>query len=267
MSGRFVIFLGVAFAAVLSSRGDTNIPPSVIYSGGSYDGHAFTERINYTAPPIATARFVGGFYDGHAFTQLTTYSVPASAIAHFAGGFYDGHALVQLNTYTAPADSKARFGGGSYDGSVFAERDTFDFATLTARFSGGSFDGHDFASFGPFANPLNRDTDGDGIPDWWIAQYYRNVFGPGANADLDGDGMTTWQEYIADTDPTDPNSRFEIKTIYDTNLASVVFAVSSSNRLYTFEYSTNLPSGVWLPLPGVPQRSGIGAPDTFTAGI
>ena len=48
-----------------------------------------------------------------------------------------------------------------------------------------------------------------------------------------------------------------------TNTATVQFT-SSSNRLYTFEYSTNLPSGVWPPVPGDPQRYGIGGIDTFT---
>lgn len=262
MNGRSVIIFCAAFAS-LSSRGDTNIPPSAIYGGGSFDGHAFTQLITYSAPASATARFAGGFFDGHDFTQLATYSAPANANVRFPGGSFDGHAITERDTFAVPTNAYARFAGGSLDGHAITERDTFDFATLAARFSGGFFDGNDLTSFGPFPNPLNRDTDGDGIPDWWEALYFRNVFGAVPNLDQDGDGMTTWQEYIADTDPTDPNSTFAVHGIFVTNTVGVMFSVSSSNRLYTFEYSTNLPSGVWLPVPGVPQRHGIGGPDTF----
>ena len=54
----------------------------------------------------------------------------------------------------------------------------------------------------------------DGIPAIWREQY----FGPGyltdprvaADADPDGDGATNYQEYIAGTDPTNPNSVFRV---------------------------------------------------------
>ena len=263
MTGRSVIILCAACVA-LSSRADTNSPPSAIYSGGAYDGHAFTPRNTYTAPATSIARFSGGFYDGHDFSQVITYSAPANASVRFPGGSFDGYAYATRDTYTAPANANVRFAGSSYDGYAFAERDTFNPATLLARFSGGFYDGSAIASSGPYPNPLNRDTDGNGIHDWWIAYYYRTVFGPPANADLDVDGMTTWQEYIADTDPTDPDSYFGIKVIRVTNTASIVFTGSSSNRLYTFEYTTNLPSSVWQPVSGVPQRLGVGGLDTFT---
>ncbi len=53
--------------------------------------------------------------------------------------------------------------------------------------------------------PAERDSDGDGLPDWW--QLYN--FGHlqyGAEDDPDGDGFTNAQEYADRSDPTDPAS-------------------------------------------------------------
>jgi PKD repeat protein len=55
------------------------------------------------------------------------------------------------------------------------------------------------------------DTVGDGIPNWWRAHYFG---GTGATTntqscavcDPDGDGMSNWQEYLADTNPTNSAS-------------------------------------------------------------
>lgn len=58
-----------------------------------------------------------------------------------------------------------------------------------------------------------RDTDGDGLPDWWETKYGLDPNDDGsvdpnngATGDPDGDGYTNDEEYDADTDPTDPDS-------------------------------------------------------------
>ena len=62
------------------------------------------------------------------------------------------------------------------------------------------------------------DSDSDGIPDWWMLAYFNHPTGQvGDNSmagqDADGDDMNTLQEYQAGTDPTDPDSVFEITRI------------------------------------------------------
>ncbi|MEK6964101.1 MAG: hypothetical protein AABX70_06760, partial [Nanoarchaeota archaeon] len=53
-----------------------------------------------------------------------------------------------------------------------------------------------------------KDTDGDGMPDWWEKQYNFNINDPSdAAQDFDQDGYTNLQEYKAGTDPTDPQSK------------------------------------------------------------
>ena len=60
------------------------------------------------------------------------------------------------------------------------------------------------------------DSDGDGIPDWWMMQYFGHPTGQAADNsraqdDADGDGMSNLQEFLAGTNPTDPNSVFRIQ--------------------------------------------------------
>jgi len=50
------------------------------------------------------------------------------------------------------------------------------------------------------ANTATNDT-----PHWWLARYGLPANDVGALYD-EGDGMPAWQEYVADTDPTDKNS-------------------------------------------------------------
>jgi hypothetical protein len=48
--------------------------------------------------------------------------------------------------------------------------------------------------------PADRDTDIDGVPDWFEIEYYGNLSN-GADSDTDGDGLTLAQEYAAVTNP------------------------------------------------------------------
>jgi hypothetical protein len=58
------------------------------------------------------------------------------------------------------------------------------------------------------------DADGDGLPDFWENQYGLNpnssVGDDGPDGDPDHDGFTNLQEYLAGTNPRDPNSLLKI---------------------------------------------------------
>ena len=78
----------------------------------------------------------------------------------------------------------------------------------------------------------------------WVAGEGQN---PGSsnfveNADYDGDGMTTWQEYVADTDPGNSNVAFEVVGSYANGTLNMGYP-ASTGRYYQLEYSTNLVSG------------------------
>ncbi len=71
----------------------------------------------------------------------------------------------------------------------------------------------DFSLLGNWSQPTpfqvdlttSADIDGDGLPDWWELQHFgTTAYGP--SDDPDHDGFANWAEYLADTDPMDPNS-------------------------------------------------------------
>lgn len=55
-----------------------------------------------------------------------------------------------------------------------------------------------------YTDPLDSDTDADGMPDGWEVQFGLDVHFDDANDDLDGDGIVNIDEFILGTDPTNP---------------------------------------------------------------
>ena len=64
-----------------------------------------------------------------------------------------------------------------------------------------------------------------------------------SHEDNDGDGRTTWEEYVADTSPNDPDEVFAVEGSYAEDTGTIHLAFPASpNRFYQLEYSTNLSS-------------------------
>jgi len=99
----------------------------------------------------------------------------------------------------------------------------------------------------------------NGTPHWWLARYALTTNDAGALYD-DGDGVPAWQEYVADTDPTNKTSYFHITAV--SNLPPLrVYFLSSSNRQYTLNWNTNLSVDLWTNAPDQSPREGAGGPD------
>lgn len=120
-----------------------------------------------------------------------------------------------------------------------------------------------------FGAPLGGDSDGDGLPDAWEALYFGGATNADANANSDGDAALNWEEYVADTNPTNSLSSFPnaVTNVSGTSVL-VLFAgpPTTNSRAYDVWWSTNLVNGDWTPmgynLPG--QADGSALPLTVT---
>lgn len=118
---------------------------------------------------------------------------------------------------------------------------------------------------------VNRyvDSVGDGIPDWWRAQYFGGT-GTTTNSyscatcDPDHDGVDNYHEYIAGTNPTNALSNFQIQSISNSAAGLTVCYQSAWGRNYTLYSTTNLASGVWSPVPSQTDMLGDGGVNALT---
>ncbi|HMO52041.1 MAG TPA: alpha-amylase family glycosyl hydrolase [Kiritimatiellia bacterium] len=93
------------------------------------------------------------------------------------------------------------------------------------------------------------DSNGDGIPDAWYVRYGFNPYSyPIATLDLDNDGATCWEEYIADTNPTNAASVYPNSINAMTGAGVMALQAgppTSPERRYDVYWSTNLVGGQW----------------------
>ncbi len=98
---------------------------------------------------------------------------------------------------------------------------------------------------------VEYDSDMNGLPDAWEERYGDDAEAMAPTADPDGDAFSNYEEWLADTDPTNGNSHLEI-TAFDEG--SVTFH-SSTNREYQIQVRQDLVetnenwavAGHWLP--------------------
>jgi hypothetical protein len=114
----------------------------------------------------------------------------------------------------------------------------------------------------------SADSNGDGIPDGWTWQYRLNPADPSiAASNPDADPHTTYQEWIADTNPTNALSHFRVAALSNATPVRVQFS-GSSNRLYTLSFATNFvgagPATIWTDVAGQVNVPGSGSTQTLS---
>ena len=88
-----------------------------------------------------------------------------------------------------------------------------------------------------------------GVPQWWLVSYGLATSDAAALADQDGDFLYTWEEYIADTNPTNAASYYGVITnLTGTTIVQLETLMTSTARVYDlYSYTNLLGSDEWLP--------------------
>jgi hypothetical protein len=108
------------------------------------------------------------------------------------------------------------------------------------------------------ANPFELDSDWDGVPDWWVRQYFGHPTGQSddmsrASDDAIGTGQNNLFKYAAGIDPTDPASVFRLRIEpVITNQKRLVFSPLVGGRTYTLQSCLDLHAGSWESLASAP---------------
>jgi hypothetical protein len=90
--------------------------------------------------------------------------------------------------------------------------------------------------------------------DEWKIHFFGSLANPSAAdlADPDGDGVPNWMEYLAGTNPTDPNSRLQLSgpaiQAGKAQSQKVIQWLTAPGKAYEVQWSSSLSSGSWSTL-------------------
>ena len=133
----------------------------------------------------------------------------------------------------------------------------------------GNGDGIAAFDMGAYEYPETADSNADGIPDWWCNLLRSGPGQPGmGDENPDHDCQTTFEEWLADTDPTNDQSYLRINHIeFSPNGATAtVYFLGSISRYYTLFCAAAIdgPRTAWTSLPEQTAIRGSGGMDRLT---
>ncbi len=88
-----------------------------------------------------------------------------------------------------------------------------------------------------------------GVPQAWLAQYgWSNEFDVAAGGDTDGDSAPAWEEWAADTDPTNAASVLRVGTIWVSDGVATLEWSGGASRTQFIDHADGLADSPWAPL-------------------
>jgi len=264
-----------------------NTATGLVLKGSDADGDPITFRTNSlplhgtlsnfnTLTGAITYSPVTSFTGSDSFTFLVNDGATNSTPATVSITVLNNPPVASNQTVSVPANTATNLTlrGSDPDGSPISFRTNSlpangtlsNFNTLTGAITytpGTSFVGADSFTFlvndgltnsapGTVSiTVVSVDSVGDGIPDWWRAQYFGGN-GTTTNSqscalcDPDGDGMGNLSEYLSGTVPTNSASVFRIISITHENESVRVTWTTVGQKTYQVQISTE-PAGGYSP--------------------
>ncbi len=232
----------------VSGAGTYPVGTNVQISATANSGWTFTDWSddNSSSPrtitvPVGGATYIANFtqYPGQT-ANITVQASPGNGGTVSGGGTYSIGARQQIAATANSGWTFTGWNGGSTNNPY----------TITVPAGGAAYT----ASF------TNSTTDsvGDGIPDWWRAQYFG---GSGTNTnsvscaacDADATGQNNFFKYVAGLNPTNPASVFVLliqNVTGQPNQKSLLFNPVAGGRTYTLQFRTDMATGSWAALTG-----------------
>lgn len=225
---------------------------SSVWAAGNIDAtnkNAWAENAGWVnaAPPTSgvTVRFSGtsGYLTGYVWGE----NIGWIKLGDSSGGPYNN---ISANDWGVNLNSASNLTGYAWGENVgWIKFDPVNGGVIldmtTGRLSGNAWGENigwiRFKGNAPDYNvrTLAFDQQPQGTPNWWLANY-----GLSSENTIGIKGIPAWQDYVADTDPTNPDSYLRITAISNRPAATVYFS-SSARRYYTLQRRGNLLSGEW----------------------
>jgi len=143
------------------------------------------------------------------------------------------------------------------DGSAIA------FKTLDSGLVAGDLNRTVDAFAGSMSVLSTADSDADGLPDWWLQQYFGHSNGQANDLsrpgdDADGDVLTNHEEFLTGTNPTDAASVLEIQiTLTPPSGTNAVLSWPAlAGKNYRVQFSDDVAAGNWQNLTTAVQVAG-----------
>lgn len=144
-----------------------------------------------------------------------------------------------------------------------ADGATVTFNSVDSGLASGDLNRTTDAFVGSFNVLSLADGDADGIPDWWLQQYFGHANGQANDLsrpgdDADGDGLTNYEELLTGTNPSDAASVLEIQiTLTPPSGTNVVLSWPAlAGKNYRVQFSDDVAAGNWQNLTTAVQVAG-----------
>ena len=158
----------------------------------------------------------------------------------------DGYDVQDYELYVNSGTTPIVVNGQVYVVSQLAPGTTYSFE-VAFRLRDGQLSPHSPVTTG---RTWGDDLNADGIPDDWQAQYWGNnpAFWPSPSADSDGDGVSNRLEFMAGTNPKDPNSALRSSFVMTPQGPRLTWN-TVPGQMYQVEQTSDF--STWIPFGGL----------------